>query len=187
MTTSSTEIANRALEILGADVILDLNTDTTPRGKQMRRAYQPVLRRELRKHPWNFAKKRIVLAPDATAPAFGFDYAYTWPSDAVRILPGIDDRDWQMEGRKILTDTGTSLNVAYVAYTEDTSLFDDIFIDAFAAALAMDRAAKITQSGTYFQMAETLYKEAISQARKVNAFENAPDEFPETDWLRARY
>lgn len=186
MATSSTEIANRALDLLGAEPILSL-TDATARARTMNRAYLPVLRRELRKHPWSFAIKRVVLAPDSTAPVFGFDYAYTWPGDALRILPDVLDTDWTMEGRKILTDTGTSINCRYIRMVEDPNDFDAIFVEAFAAALAMDRNAKITQSKNYYDIAREAYLDAIREARKVNAFEQIPQEFPEDDWLVARY
>ena len=184
--TSPTEIANRALQCLGDTPILDI-TDNNERARIMRRAYEPVRKAELRKHIWNFARKRVVLAPDSVAPAFGFAYAYTWPGDCLRVFPQRCARDWTVEGRKILTDDGPSLELIYISDVTDVNTMDDMFVEAFAKKLAVETAEKVTQSTSKRELAQAEYKEAMAEARKVGAFEQIPQEFPTDDWLLARY
>lgn len=69
-------------------------------------------------HPWNEAKKRIILAQNADVPIFGYDRSYANPSDALRILSvndslGADQRNqsagvdaWEVEGDNTLANTG---------------------------------------------------------------------------------
>lgn len=184
--TSPTEIANRALQCLGDTPVLDISDDVE-RARIMKRAYDPVRKAELRSHIWNFARKRAVLAPDMEVPAFDFEYQFTLPGDCLRVLPGRHDRDWEIEGRKILTNVGPALEIRYIADVTDTNLMDELFVEAFAKKLAMETAEKITQSTSKRQLAQQEYKDAISDARKVGAFEQPPQELPEDDWLLARY
>lgn len=183
--TSQTSIANRALEILGDASVTDIN-DNNVRAKALKLAYDPVRRGLLRSYKWNFARKRAILAPDTTAPLHTLAYAYTWPADAIRILPQRDDTDWVIEGRKILTDTGTQLNIIYIYNVTDTNEFDDAFAEAFSAKLAMETVEKITGSATKGERAERAFDKAILTARRIAAFEQQPEEPPDDDWLLAR-
>lgn len=72
----------------------------------------------LKSHPWNEAKKRIVIAQDDDNPLFGYDRQYTEPTDSLRILSvndsiGADQRNradgvkaWEVENQKILSNAG---------------------------------------------------------------------------------
>lgn len=60
-------------------------------------------------HPWNFARKRA-LAIQTTDPLFGYENAFTIPSDCLRVLKIADDQaaEFRREGDLILTDEGES-------------------------------------------------------------------------------
>ena len=72
----------------------------------------------LRAHPWNEAKKRVIIAQDDDAPIFGYDRSFTEPTDSLRVLSvndsiGADRRnrasgvkDWEAENGKILANAG---------------------------------------------------------------------------------
>ena len=109
MAQSVIDICNSALQRVGATTILSLS-DNSPEARACSVAYDSNRRDELRKHRWNFATQRAVLAPDSTAPAFDFDYAFTLPSDCLRVIrPNTYDLDWVVEGRKILTNDSDTL------------------------------------------------------------------------------
>ena len=56
------------------------------------------------------------LPADTTAPDWEFAYAYTLPSDCLRILKlEYRDTNYQIEGRKIVTDEPAPLKIQYVA------------------------------------------------------------------------
>lgn len=184
--TSKTEIANRALEILGDNPVLDI-TDNTTRAKACNRAYEPVRRAELRAHPWNFAIRRQKLAADTAAPAFDFARQFTLPGDCLRFLPPSDACDWTPEGGKILTDDAAPLPLRYVADEADPNKFDALFAEALAAKIAFEVCEAITGSSTKKADAKEAYADAIAQAKRVNAFEQPAQDFPEDDWLLARY
>jgi hypothetical protein len=179
-------ICNRALQKLGAARITSLTEDSR-NARSCNNAYEAVRDAELRAHTWTFAIKRAQLAADSDAPLFDFDNQYSFPSDCLRILPPNDTfLDWQMEGRKILTDDAAPLEVRYVARITDPNLFDAEFVEAVAAKLAEEICEEITQSNTKKEVAKRDYKDAISRARKTNAFESLSAEPPEDSWIAAR-
>ena len=95
----------------------------------------------LKSHPWNEAKKRIIIAQDVDDPVFGYDRQYTKPSDSLRVLSvndslGADQRNnadavraWEVENQKILANAGEipqtwSTNIKYVdgEFVSDTAV-----------------------------------------------------------------
>lgn len=198
MGRSVTDIANRALQLLGATSILNL-TDNTPEARECTRCYDPCRLAELRVHPWNFAKTRAALAPDAAAPAFGYTYQFTLPTDCLRVLlPNDACLDWKVEGRKILTNSSTSpfgaalsasgaaLYLGYIADVQDPTVFDPLFAECLSARMAAAMCERLTQSNSKKADAKDAYKTAEGDAKQCNAFENTPADPPDDDWLLAR-
>jgi hypothetical protein len=194
---SRTDICNSALLRLGAATIADI-TDNSPEARACAIQYDSNRRSELRRHPWNFAIKRVVLAPDTTAPAFEFDAAFSLPADCLRvILPNDSTIDWVIEGGKILTSwssspvtgstTANTLSLRYVQDIEDVTKFDPAFYDALCVALATDLCEKLTTSNAKKQALMEEYKGIISEARRSDAIENLPEDPPDSSWLTVRY
>lgn len=202
MAQSVTGIANRALQLVGASSILNL-TDNSPEAREVSRAYDYCRRAELRAHRWCFAIKRAELAPDTDAPAFGYQYQYTLPSDCLRVLLANDATlDWVVESKKILTNSSTSpfgvgefgatvspsaaLYLRYLADVEDATYFDPLFCEALACRLAIAIVERLTQSNQKKQQLKDDYAHAIAEASAMNAFEKLPAEAPDDDYWLAR-
>lgn len=180
---SKVEIINRALDLLGADIIEDPEQDIE-NARIMNRAYDIVRKALLRKYNWNCAKVRVQLAPDASAPAFDYDAQFTVPADCLR--PLFPKRsDWKMEGRKILTNEGTTLNLIYIKDITDETEMDSCLVDVFACELAVGVCEKVTQSRLKRQEAKEELGRAWVDARKANAYENNPDAQDESSWIDA--
>ena len=180
------DCCNSALQRVGATTILSLS-DNSPEARACSVAYDSNRRDELRKHPWNFAIKRAVLAPDTTAPAFDYTYAFTLPTDCVRLLrPATPDLDWQVEGGKILTNDSNTLYLRYISDITDPTLWDPSFYNVVAGALAIDICERLTQSNTKKQLLIQQYAEDVRSARRMNAFESGPKDAADDDWWIAR-
>jgi hypothetical protein len=82
---SVVDIANSALNLLGASTISAL-TDDSKNARLCNQRYEPVRNRVFRSHAWNCLTKRVQLAQDTTAPIVEYSYAYTLPSDCLRVL-----------------------------------------------------------------------------------------------------
>ena len=185
---TETGAANVALQRLGEPAISSFDTDGSATGRRIRLAFPVTRRNELRKHTWNFSVKRIVLAPDAEAPAFDYTYQFTLPADFLRLVADPDpDADWVFEGGKILSNDSNVLYLRYVADIEAPGSWDSAFYNAFICALAADLSEIFTSSPGKHQMMVQDYEMAIKQARKANAFEKRPTEIPDQSFLRVRY
>lgn len=190
MATSDVAICNLALQKLGATRITSL-TQNHPNARTLNACYEAIRDAELAKHRWSFAIKRMQLAADAAAPAFGPSVSYTLPSDyLVLIEPDPEENynnlDWRIEGKKVLTDQGAPLNIRYIYRVEDPNEFAPAFVMALACALAEHSCEDITQSNQKLANVRDAYTLAIREARRVNAIEKTSEEPPEDTWVTAR-
>ena len=196
---SNVEIANRALTKIGSKRIIAL-TDNTKEGREANSMFSIVRDAELRKFNWRFSIKRAQIAAQSDAPAFGYSYQYRAPADCLKILEvgdyypgaGLDDyvtgdtSEYAYENGLILTDYAAPLNLRYVARIEDPTLFDALFVEAFACKLAMELAEPITQSNTKRELATREYGMAIRDAVRNNAIEKPPVKTADDTWMLAR-
>lgn len=190
MAVSDVAICNLALQKLGADRIVTLDQDH-PNARDCNAAYAPTRDKLLRRYAWSFAKSRAELAASATAPAFDYGYAFPLPTDFLRLILPRDNRiDWVIErhaGRRaILSNDAGPLEIRYVALVTDPTEFDPLFDDALACALAFQICEKITQSNTKKADLVAEMREAIRNARQMNAFEVLPQESDDDPWIQAR-
>jgi hypothetical protein len=187
---SDVSICNLALQKLGAARITAL-TDNSRNARSCNNCYTSIRDKELRRHNWNFSIKRAVLAPLATAPAFGYLYAFPVPNDFLKIImPPQFNLDWKLENqggvRVILTNQGNVMNLVYVAQITDPMQFDAAFAEAFAAKLAWHMCEEITQSNEKKKDIAAEYKDLIGEASRTDAFEKVSAAQPVDSWLQAQ-
>lgn len=184
MAQSAVDCCNSALQKLGANSIMSF-TDNSLEARQCNIAFDSNRRSELRKHRWNFATKRAVLAPESEAPSFDYLYQFALPADCLRvILPTDTTVDWVVEGKKILTNGGATLYLRYTSDITDVTQWDANFYDLVSIALAMDLCEKITNSPAKLGRLQEDYRMAVAEARRNNAFEQIPSEGPQDSlWL----
>ena len=185
MAASKVEIANSALIKIGAAPILSFD-DATKEARLVKHRYIPGLRACLRSHIWNFALKRLSLAPTATTPAFKYTYEFALPADFVRALDVSDgDQDYRMENGKILANTN-ELEFLYVYQNEETPTYDALFDEVLANYLAWDLSYALTQSMSVKRDCWEAYRESLRQARSVNAKEEIHEAMDAEYWDLAR-
>lgn len=194
MPSSAVQIANRALTKLGDQRILAL-TDVNNAARTLNSMFEQVRDAELRRHRWKFALARTQLTADATAPDWGFSYAYELPSDFLGMVqvgefyirPYTKDvGPWQREGTKLLTDLQPQLKFRYIKRVDNPGLFDPLFVEAFACKLAFESCEALTQSATKKSSLSDEYKFALNEALRCDAIEATPDELPWGSWLDSR-
>lgn len=186
MAFTEVEVCNLALTELGEDAITSLDDDSD-RARVCKKFYGPSRNATLRAHPWNFALKRAQLAQLATAPAWGFSYAYQLPSDCLRVLRfDVDGAVWRIEARTLVTNESEA-KVLYIAETIDPNLFDATFADTLAAHLAWRLAYTVTGKRNLGAQMWELYKQRLAAARTADGMEGVPEQFESDDLIRVRY
>jgi len=167
---STVEICNGALNQLGATTILSL-TEDSKNARLCNSRFTQVRDGVFRSHPWNCLQKRIELAQDTTAPAWGFKYAYTLPADCLRLLRILDfDSNYKVEGRKILSNTET-MKILYIGRVTDPNEYDESLRETLSAALAADIAFAVTSNNTTVTNMYNLFQDKLKDARFVDSTE----------------
>ena len=167
---SVVDICNGALNQLGATTILTL-TEDSKNARLCNARYTQVRDSVFRSHPWNCLQKRLQLAADSDAPAWGFTKQYTIPADCLRVLTILDyDADYKIEGRKILTDNST-MKILYISRVTDPNEYDELLRETLSAALAADIAYAVTSSNPTATNMFNLFQSKLKEARFVDSTE----------------
>lgn len=188
MALSRTEIANRALDAIGAEAIGSINDLTKP-AQLCNRLFSPLRDSLLRQHPWNFATARATLPALAVAPAWGFANAYQLPADYMRIVRlNVSDptTPYKVEGGIIVTDYGAPLQILYIQSFDDVGRFDPLFTDALVLALARDLAKPLANDTQLRGQLAADFQGALRTARSADAAEGTPDQLWSDTLLIAR-
>lgn len=196
---SQVEIVNAGLTILGSGRITSIDDDLKA-AREAKAIYDITRNALLASHNWSFAKARAQLPALSTAPLFEYAYQYQIPVDCMRLLfvgdwyAGLDLTDYRgspteefvIEGRVILTNFTSPLNVKYVKLISDTTQFAPAFTLMFAAALAEVLAEPLTQSDSKKEFAARAKQRALNDAIRANAIEMPPTKLPDDEWLISR-
>ena len=167
---SIVQICNGALNQLGASTILTL-TEDSKNARLCNARYENVRDAVFRHHPWNCLLKRLQLAADSEAPAWGFTKQFTLPADCLRLIRILDyDSDYVVEGRKILSNSST-MKILYISRVTDPNEYDELLREVLSAALAADIAYAVTSSNPVAQQMYQLYQEKLKDARFVDSTE----------------
>jgi len=195
MPISEVSICNHALDLLGGDPILSLDDDTRA-GRLCRRNYERCRDAVLRAYPWNPAIRRASLAALVDAPAWGFLFQYGLPEGpeppaCLRVLQlegEIDGRAaaYRIEGRRLLSNDGPPLNIAYIGRVTDPNEFGPLLADAISARLAAELAYALTGSSALGEAAAQSYRAKLAEARAVDAQEGSAEPFEAAQWLESR-
>lgn len=173
---SAVSICSNALLLLGDRPIdsFDLNNDRT---RLVANLYTSKRDRVLRVHPWNCAIKRVLLSPDATAPAFGWKYQFQLPEDWLRTLSigaeGIED-DYVVEGRKVLMKSNVC-RLRYIFRNDVEATWDALLVDAMTQVMVAALTYAVTKSTTKQATEEEIVKQVLKVARAADGQEVPPE------------
>lgn len=192
MAITKTSIINKALTLVGAAPITNIDDDTA-NARAINRVYEISLRSILSECKWNFATRRALLTTSAETLAWYYtldneSYIYSKPSDVIRIF-GVNDDDatWRDEGDLILSDT-QGLGIIYVYYCDDPTKYPASFIEAFVDKLASDVSYIILNSASKAESMLTKYNQVtLPNARAENAQTGKQQTAKDDAWDRARF
>lgn len=187
---SDVEVANRALQKLGAKRITSFS-DGSPNASSCAVVLEPRKKALLRAYRWSFAIKRAELAADSPAPDWGRENAFSLPTDYLALIKDYPerervDRDWQIEGKKILTNDAAPIYIRYIYNVTDYNEMDPSFLEALAADIAHELCEEITQSNTKKAALLQDKKDAIDEARRTSAIEKQIIPTPDDTWITRR-
>jgi len=207
-------IINEAFNQMGIRRIVAADL-TTPSNRQSELAvdsYEHHRRTLLRDHPWNFARYRTTLTAEiATSPAWGYTFWFVIPDgvtpagepECVRMLQINQDQlvdytlgnfyryeganRWKVEGQKILSDVGDTIDVLYTQHIADSTLMDDMFKELLSAKLAVEWSMALLGSNEIRDRLERDWALKLREFRSIDSQEGTPDPMITGDWLMSRF
>ncbi len=187
---NQTDICNLALDHLNVSAITSIDTPTSKNEQLCARWYEQTKRATLRAHTWNFAMKRVQLAALSTAPLFEFDTQYALPSDYIRLVRIGFDTHYKYygveEGKLLVNSADIALPFRYVYNITNISKMDALFIDAWAANLAIRLAYPITGSNSSVERVGKFLAGTMDLARNVDGQERPPRRYERSRFKDAR-
>ena len=200
--SSVIDIANNALNLIGASNIISLTEDSKA-ARIVNQRYTSIRDAVFRAHPWNCLIRRAELAKDTVGPVYGYESSFQLPADpfCLRVLEfnngsmGYPQDNMKnskggpvfvIEGRKLLTDEGTA-KIKYIGRITDAAEYDATLTDTLAARLAQEIAYAISGSTTMIQLMASLYDSKLKEARFVDSTEGAPQKIEASDFIEARF
>jgi len=122
-----------ALGRIGASIISDYDTSTTPEAIQCRVHYDQTRDALIRSHWWRFAADRVQIASSVSDPEFEYAYRYPMPDDFLALRSVYQEtgtrsnnsyNTYAFEGTDILSNDGSPVRIRYTKRIEDPTKFD---------------------------------------------------------------
>lgn len=202
------DVVNQALTMLGEEEITSIE-DESDRARIMKTHYYAARDGALETHEWTFAIKRWRPVQEANDPLWGAAFRYLIPSDIIRVLAVEPDRgsnippgthpfstiprsigrrvqtDYLVEGGYIITDE-SSIVCRGIRSMEDEGAFSPLFVQAFAANLAMMTCYAFTESNVKFNAMSALYQLKIREAKTRDGLQGSNKRIRNRSLLNAR-
>lgn len=183
MATSSTDLVNAGLVMLGEKPLASLD-DESDVALAARTLYDNARDFVLALHPWNRCVKHVALSKLATTPAMTWDFAYLYPSDALRILaPDAEWEGWEIGhsgGQNVIWSNQDGVVVRYIFRNDDVSKYSPWLCWVISAWMAAVLAQALTQHRGKVQDRMGFYERMLSQAKAMDGQEQSPAEFRAT-------
>ena len=185
-TTTRVEICNAALNLIGDKSITSFD-ENSPTAERCRKIYDITRKSVLRDHPWSCAKKRVILAPVTTYPAFGYSHAFPLPRDFLRLVDA-NKCKYEIEDRHILANA-EQINLIYVYDNDNEDTWDSLLVEAMSLKMASRLCKAITGSDSSAESAKAEYLYLLKRARNINAQERLSEEleYSEASYIGDRY
>lgn len=186
---SKVSICSNALQQLGDNPIASFAASEGKRAVLCGNLWPQVRDDMLRKHTWPFARVRVLLAPEATAPAFDWAYSFLLPGDWLRTLQ-VGKRGqavrYEHAGKRILADDA-SLPLVYISTSDDPVAWDSTFCDLVCAEMCARLAYPITQSASLAQMKRAEADHALKVVKSIAGQDNEPEDWGDSPFTDVRY
>lgn len=177
---TSTDIANYALAHIGEPKISDIDDLNSKSARICKQFLSQITDEVLRSHRWNCATKRGALTKLISSPHPYYEHSYALPVNLLRLLElngeaHTDSEEFlEIEGDTLLTNAGEA-HIRYIARIPTPS-FDPLLTKAISLSLASTIAVPLTSKIDLQSQCYTLFKQAIGQARQIDAIETSSRE-----------
>lgn len=189
MATTDKDIINIGLGKIGASKCSSIVPPKSPLERHCADGYPNWRDSELQKRRWVFALDIVTFTQSGPPLENEIQkYRYAIPTDVLRVIRN-KRSEWIRRGEFVYS-AGTTFT-SEVIVRKTAALFDPLFIEVLACRVAQECVEFATQSNAKLQTANALYKEAINQAGRANAFvigtEDTETDDDHSSWVFERW
>lgn len=181
------QIWNMTLDVL-REAPLAATTDTKASALWLNRNYDQQRDFLMESMLWKFALARANVAADGTAPAWGWSYQYTIPTDAMRIIPPTENGEWmgtplryEQEGSKLLMNIAGPLPLRYITRITNEGNFTNGFVEMLSLRLARKMAHWMTGKQSMVETINKQLQETYDVVRTTEAVQVAGGVYYDND------
>lgn len=177
--TTKLNLFNKTLIKMGCETIKAISEDTKP-VRLINEIYDDIVKEELQKHDWVFAKRRVTLTGMQSEGVFKF--CFNLPFDCLLLLEieGFNAlatypyqygayKQYEIAGKNVYCNKD-KITVVYTA-SVDESNFDFNFTNVICCRIAYELADVLTQDDQKKQTWMNEYLLAVRDAKRVNAIQ----------------
>ena len=194
-----TTISNIALTRCGAKEITSFEDDISREAKICRRLFHAARRTALAQHHWNGAVRTVQLSENTAITPVFFDYAFTLPTDMLRLISvhPMDDLNSKTEyslqnanstaADNILVTDSNQIYIKYIFDNDDLTTLSDGFREVLTFVLARDICMSLGKSAQKYDLTDKQYRRALSIGKSVDGFQDYPERLSDGSWVTSRW
>jgi len=173
---SAVSICSNALLLLGDKPISSFDENNT-RTTLVANLYEQKRDKVLRAHPWNCAKKRVILSPDTNSPAFGWAYQFLMPADWLRTITVGDEgfEDEYVEENGFILMNSNVCQLRYIWRNDNEATWDSLLVDAMTQVMVAALTYPVTKSTTKQATEEEIVRDVLKTSRSVDGQSTPPE------------
>lgn len=187
------DICNRALNMIGAQGMSNMNTDNTAEARWCRANYEETRDALISEHGWRWAEQQAILTDPVTSP-WEDGYLYALPDNQLHIFRIYLDSsmnnqaDWRRMGNAIWSRTGGTLYALIMVTDADIEqVMPKSFMRALEARLAREMVVPITRSTKMFELINISYADKLEKALSTDSSEGRSEAIASSRLALSRY
>jgi hypothetical protein len=200
MVTTEYNICSQALALLGEGAIT--NFTASDKAVVCGVLYPNFMKHLLSMHPWRFNRKKSASLTATTAPTFGYEYAFTLPSDLLAIVHAFDSTATEVKPQERYERFGAVIHTAFTPcyldylYDIDEDLWPFWFVEFAATAFAARIAIPVTEDPARAELYNTIAFGTPSEnnegglyraCKKLDSKQQPLKPFPAQSLIKARF
>ncbi len=176
---TNVQIINLGLSKIASSRVSRIDPPVSPLERFVAEGYEHWKRSELTKRRWVFATEDdYTLTRTETLENVDRPYKFQLPVECLRPIRG-KRTEWKQRRRFIYSAYDT-LRVSMIMNVDEAE-FDPLFVEVLACRIALESVEYVTQSNTKKADSEALYRVAVDEAARANAFVIGPEDIGEDD------
>lgn len=176
---TNVQIINLGLSKIASSRVSRIDPPVSPLERFEAEGYEHWKRSELTKRRWVFATEDdYTLTRTETLENVDRPYKFQLPVECLRPIRQ-RRTEWKQRRRYIYSAYDT-LRISMIMNVDEVE-FDPLFVEVLACRIALESVEYVTQSNTKKADAEALYRAAVDEAARANAFVIGPEDIAEDD------